>query len=223
MNPVFICAFTFHKVTVTAEVPASVKMVPPEVVITLWPGRTHSREVVCDLALAPSTVTGDHHSRDTSHRSSTVPEPTLFFRELRSFTTSVFCSPHLTVLTNAGLFRGALCPRQGCGVQVALAPLAVKWHCGDIILNPIQTVARTSVERPQTNITLTLGPEGSDAVFLFAIMYRFFFYLLQNKDPAWCMGREEDFLSPEKQKKISPLLPLFRSTCVSCIQSFNPQ
>lgn len=125
MNLVFICAFTFTK-SVTAEVPASVKMVPLDVVIILRPVRTHSREVVCDLALAPAIVTGNHHSRDTSHRSSTVAESTLFFQKLRSSTTSVFCSQHLTVLTNSGFFRGALCPRQGCGVQVALAPLTVK-------------------------------------------------------------------------------------------------
>lgn len=39
-------------------------------------------------------------------------------------------------------------------------------------INPIQTLARASLERLQTNTTMTLRP-GSNAGFLFVIMYRF--------------------------------------------------
>lgn len=65
------------------------------------------------------------------------------------------------MLTDSGFFQGALCPKEGCGLKVALAPLAAEWHCGNGgVLNPIQTLVRAASGRLQTNIPVTSDLES---------------------------------------------------------------
>ena len=86
---------------------------------------------------------------------------------------------------------------------------------GQASINPIQTLARASLERLQTNITMTLRFGSKMQAFYLSLCIDFI-YLLQNKDPCLVRGGKEDLLSPEKQKN-KPTLAIVSIHPVSAV------
>lgn len=71
---------------------------------------------------------------------------------------------------------------------------------GQASINPIQTLARASLERLQTNITMTLRLGSKMQAFYLSLCIDFI-YLLQNKDPCLVRGGKGGSLEPRKTKK----------------------